>query len=73
MFCLATNNDHDADNYPRQQPSQHRYVHNLNHDLATRPYNMQALAGTNESVYGNLMKQELVTADKNISCAMINK
>jgi hypothetical protein len=31
---------------------------------------MQGLAGTKESVYGNLMKQELLTADKKISCAM---
>jgi hypothetical protein len=31
---------------------------------------MQGLAGTNGSVYGNLMKQKLPTADKNISCAM---
>jgi hypothetical protein len=70
MFWLATSNHHDADNYPRQQPLQHRYVHNFNKDLATRTYNMQGLAGTKESVDGNLMKQELLTADKNISCAM---
>jgi hypothetical protein len=48
----------------------HRYLHNLNHDLATRAYHTQGLAGTNESIYANLMKTELHTADKTTSCAM---
>ena len=47
-----------------------RYVNNLNQALAARAYSTQGVAGTNESVYATLMKQELCTADKKISMAM---
>jgi endonuclease/exonuclease/phosphatase (EEP) superfamily protein YafD len=65
MFWLATTNrDESASTQP------HSYVHNRNQDLATRVYNTQGLAGTNESIYANLMHTELRTADKKTSCAM---
>jgi hypothetical protein len=69
MFWLATNDD-DAAN-TAGLPLQHRYVHNLNHDLATRTHNTEGLAWTNESINViNFMKEELCTADKKHSCAM---
>jgi ribonuclease HI len=71
MFWLATNTVDDTnENNGGQLAMSERYVHNLNQDLATRAYNTQGLAGTNESIYANLMKQELLTADKKISSAM---
>jgi hypothetical protein len=40
MFLLSANSDENAS----AQPLPHRYVHNLNQDLATRAYNTQGLA-----------------------------
>jgi ribonuclease HI len=71
MFWLATNSIDDTnENNGGQLAMSERYVHNLNQDLATRAYNTQGLAGTNESIYANLMKQEQLTADKKISSEM---
>jgi hypothetical protein len=47
-----------------------QYVNNLNHDLSTRAYKAQGVAGTNESVYAALMKQELLMADTKVSTSM---
>ena len=69
MFWLATDTP-TSDDASKGPPVQHRYVHNLNQDLATRAYNTQGHAGTNESIYANLMKKELSTADKKLSSAM---
>jgi hypothetical protein len=51
MFWLSSAN---SDDNASAQPLPHRYVHNLKQDLATRVYNTQGLAGTNESIYASL-------------------
>ena len=70
MFWLATNSHTGDDAASNGPPLPHRYVHNLNQDLAARTYNTQGMAGTNESIYASLMKKELSTADKKLSSAM---
>jgi hypothetical protein len=66
MFWLATSTDASASAQPLG-----RYLYNLNHDLATRAYNTQGVARTNESMYANLINEGLRTADNDMQRACV--